>query len=49
MDYIELARSKAEKYGLDPGIFERMIRQESQFNPDAVSERGGAGHCADHA
>ena len=43
MDYIELARSKAEKYGLDPGIFERMIRQESQFNPDAVSERGAQG------
>ena len=43
MDYIELARAKAEKYGLDPGIFERMIRQESQFNPDAVSERGAQG------
>lgn len=43
MDYIELVRAKAEKYGLDPGIFERMIRQESQFNPDAVSERGAQG------
>ena len=43
MDYIELARSKAEKYGLDPGIFERMIRQESQFDPDAVSSEGAQG------
>lgn len=42
-DYRALARQLAEKYGLDPNIFERQINQESGFNPDAVSPMGATG------
>jgi hypothetical protein len=37
-----LARQMAERYGLDPDIFVRLIQQESGFNPTAVNERTGA-------
>ena len=42
-DYRALARQLAEKYGLDPNIFERQINQESGFNPNAVSNKGASG------
>jgi hypothetical protein len=37
-----LARQMAERYGVDPDIFVRLIQQESSFNPTAVNERTGA-------
>lgn len=37
------ARSVAQRYGLDPDIFERQIHQESGFNPQAVSPAGAQG------
>lgn len=37
------ARSVAQQYGVDPGIFERQINQESGFNPSAVSNAGARG------
>ena len=37
-----LARQMAERYGVDPDIFVRLIQQESGFNPTAVNERTGA-------
>jgi Transglycosylase SLT domain/NlpC/P60 family len=33
----------AQQYGVDPGIFERQINQESGFNPKAVSSAGAQG------
>jgi hypothetical protein len=42
-DFQSLARQKAKKYGLDPNVFERQIRQESGFNPSAVSPAGAIG------
>lgn len=43
MDYVELARQKALKYGLDPNLFVRQIQAESSFNPKAVSSAGAIG------
>lgn len=43
MDYVELARQKAIKYGLDPDLFVRQIQAESAFRPDAVSSAGAIG------
>lgn len=42
-NYQRIARQKAQKYGLDPRIFVRQIRQESGFNPNAVSPAGATG------
>ena len=38
-----VARRKARKYGLDPGVFVRQIQQESGFNPNAQSPAGARG------
>lgn len=38
-----LARSYAERYNVDPDIFERQIRQESGFNQFARSPKGALG------
>lgn len=43
MNYVELARQKALKYGLDPDLFVRQIQAESSFNPNAVSPAGAIG------
>jgi hypothetical protein len=43
MDYVELARQKALKYGLNPDLFVRQIQAESSFNPNAVSPKGAIG------
>jgi len=43
MNYVELARQKALKYGLNPDLFVRQIQAESSFNPDAVSPKGAIG------
>ena len=37
-----LARQMAERYGVDPDIFVRLIQQESSFNPTAVNPDTGA-------
>ena len=37
-----LAAQMAERYGLDPAIFTRMIETESSFNPNARNSRSGA-------
>lgn len=42
-DYREIARQKAQKYGLLPQVFERQIEAESGFNPRAVSRSGALG------
>ncbi|MCG9895694.1 MAG: transglycosylase SLT domain-containing protein, partial [Fimbriimonadaceae bacterium] len=41
--YEPLAREAAERYGLDPAIFCRMIEVESSWNPRAVSWVGAMG------
>jgi murein DD-endopeptidase MepM/ murein hydrolase activator NlpD len=43
LDYREIARQKALKYGLLPEVFERQIGAESGFNPKAVSSAGALG------
>jgi hypothetical protein len=42
-DYREIARQKAQKYGLLPQVFERQIQAESGFNPKAISSAGARG------
>jgi murein DD-endopeptidase MepM/ murein hydrolase activator NlpD len=42
-DYRKEARRAAQRYGLDPHIFERQIQQESGFNPTARSGAGAVG------
>jgi soluble lytic murein transglycosylase-like protein len=38
----DLARQMAERYGIDPDIYVRLIETESSFNPTARNERTGA-------
>jgi hypothetical protein len=42
-DYRAMTRRAAQKYGLDPSVFERQINQESGFNPGARSPAGALG------
>ena len=42
-DFRQIARQKAQKYGLLPEVFERQIEAESGFNPRAVSSAGARG------
>jgi hypothetical protein len=42
-NYREIARQKAQKYGLLPQVFERQIEAESGFNPKAISSAGARG------
>ena len=41
--YLDLAAQDAQLAGIDPVLFQRQIRQESNFNPDAVSPAGAIG------
>lgn len=41
--YAHLVKAKAKKYGLDPNLLAGLIRQESNFNPYAVSHCGAMG------
>ena len=38
----QAAISMAERYGIDPDIFVRMINQESKFDPNAHNKSSGA-------
>src|SRR3954466_1370137 len=42
-NYRAEARRAAQRHGLDPGVFERQINQESGFNPNARSPAGALG------
>jgi hypothetical protein len=42
-DFRQVARQKAQKYGLLPEVFERQIEAESGFNPQARSYAGARG------
>lgn len=42
-DIQSLITTMAERYGLDPDIFRRLIKTESNFKPNAVSEAGALG------
>lgn len=42
-DYRQVARQYAERYGIDPDLFERQIGAESNFNPRAGSPAGAQG------
>jgi soluble lytic murein transglycosylase-like protein len=37
-----VARQMAERYGIDPDVYVRLIQQESRFNPKAVNPDTGA-------
>lgn len=41
--YAHLVEAKAKKYNLDPNLLAGLIRQESNFNPYAVSHCGAMG------
>ena len=43
VDYRAMAAREARRYGLDPHIFIRQIKQESGFNPNARSPAGATG------
>lgn len=43
MDYRELARQAALRYGYSPPVYLRQIRQESAWNPKATSPKGAMG------
>lgn len=41
--YDDLIRLQEEQYGLPSGLLRRLVQQESQFNPRAVSPKGARG------
>lgn len=41
--YVELAKKMAEKHDIPEGLFLRLVRQESNFNPRALSHKGAIG------
>jgi soluble lytic murein transglycosylase-like protein len=42
-EFSELINSAAQKYGLDPALLKALIRQESNFDPNAQSPAGAQG------
>jgi len=42
-EYVEMARKAAQQMGINADIYLRQIKQESGFNPDAVSPVGAIG------
>ncbi|AWN47396.1 lytic transglycosylase [Methylobacterium terrae] len=42
-EFVALAESAATRHGLDAEFFKRLIRQESGYNPNAVSAAGAQG------
>jgi soluble lytic murein transglycosylase-like protein len=43
--YSDLINAAAQKYGIDPALLKGLIRQESNFNPNAQSGAGAQGLC----
>jgi len=43
--FSEQINAAARKYGIDPALLKGLIRQESNFNPNAKSPAGAAGLC----
>jgi soluble lytic murein transglycosylase-like protein len=41
--YKDMAREAAEKHGVPVNLFYRLVRQESGWNPNAVSSKGAIG------
>ena len=42
-DYRSMAIAAAERHGVDPNLFLKLVKQESGFNPEAVSSAGAQG------
>ena len=42
-DYIELAKEKANKYGIPADLFLRLVKQESGWRPEVTSSAGAYG------
>lgn len=40
---LPMIQAAAEKYGVDPALFEALVGRESSFNPEAVSRAGAKG------
>lgn len=43
--YGPMIKAAAERHGIDPQVFENLVRQESGFNPNAGSPAGAQGLC----
>jgi soluble lytic murein transglycosylase-like protein len=43
--FADQINAAAQKYGVDPALLKGLIRQESNFNPNAKSPAGAAGIC----
>ncbi len=42
-DFASMINQASEKYGVDPGLVQAVIKAESNFNPSAVSSAGALG------